>query len=230
MFLHEANALFDCPEDISASVNAGRIERIDALFLTHWHPDHCFGLRLLMESGYGVYRDVATKRFSLFVPQKVYPTLIKVYPALTHQLQTLHTADLRLLADRELVTLGATTIQPIGFAEAESDTFAYLIRNEAKHAVLYSPCDTLSFRTYREFRHLDLWITECGCFSDYPREIGMDEAMRRIEEIAPGRTIFTHIEEEELRMFGWDYMEAIIQRYPHLAFEFAHDMMELHVE
>ena len=28
-----------------------KAHKIDAVFITHWHPDHCFGLRILLEPG-----------------------------------------------------------------------------------------------------------------------------------------------------------------------------------
>lgn len=228
LFLEDVNTLFDCPEDISLSVNENNILKIDSLFITHWHPDHCFGLRLIMQYGFDFYKECAIKQFTLNIPESVYNVLIKVYPAITYQLNTLKTAKLNLLKDRDIVSLGKLTIQPIGFNGPDSDTFGYLISEDDKK-VLYSPCDTILFKNYSEFKNLDLWITECGCFSDFKHEISFINAIDRINEIKPDNTIFTHIEEEELKMAGWNYLQNIKEKYDRISFDFAYDKMEIEI-
>lgn len=228
LYLINTKSIFDCPEDINNSVNENKIEEIDAVFITHWHPDHCFGLRLLMQYGYDFYSEKANHQFLLFIPENVYKILVKVYPAIKFQLENLKTANLKLVADREVITLNELTIQPIGFNSKDADTFGYLF-TEGSKKVLYSPCDTISFINYKEFRKLDLWITECGCFSDYKGEISFEKAIDRINEINPTKTIFTHIEEEELNMAGWEYMEKLKDKYIDINFDFAVDNMTIEV-
>lgn len=226
LFVEAANAVFDCPEDIGSSINENGVEKIDALFITHWHPDHCFGLRLLMQHGYDFYKEQAMRHFSLYIPRPVYPILKKVYPAISFQLQELKTAELVLLEDRETVRIKGIAIQPIGYRGPESDTFGYLIRSDNK-TVLYTPCDTLGFDKYEEFTGLDLWITECGCFSDYDKEIGMPDAIARVEALKPSRTVFTHLEEEELQMAGWDHLQKLKKRHKDAGVDFAWDGMTI---
>jgi len=228
IYLADAKAIFDCPEDISNSVNENGIKEIDALFITHWHPDHCFGLRLLMQYGYDFYSERVNHQLSLFIPENVYKILVKVYPAIKFQLENLGTAKLTLVADREIITINEMTIQPIDFNGKDADTFGFLLSDGSKN-VLYSPCDTLGFITYHEFKKLDLWITECGCFSDYKGEISFEKTIQRINEINPAKTIFTHIEEEELNMAGWEYMETLKEKYCDTNFEFAYDTMIIDV-
>lgn len=228
IYLFNTKSIFDCPEDINASVNENAIEEIEAVFITHWHPDHCFGLRLLMQCGYNFYSEKVNHQFSLFIPENVYKILIEVYPAIKFQLESLKTAKLMLIADREVITLNESTIQPIGFTGKDADTFGYLISDGSRN-VLYSPCDTMGFNKYKEFRNLDLWITECGCFSDYKGEISFEKVIERINEINPAKTIFTHIEEEELNMAGWEYMEKLKDKYDEINFDFAFDNMEIEI-
>jgi phosphoribosyl 1,2-cyclic phosphate phosphodiesterase len=228
LFLEDVNALFDCPEDISLPVNENNILKIDSLLITHWNPDHCFGLRLIMQHGFEFYKERATKQFSLNIPEPVYNILLKVYPAINYQLNTLKTAKLNLLKDTDVIYLGKLTIQPIGFDGPDSDTFGYLITENNKN-VLYSPCDTILFKSYSGFTNLDLWLTECGCFSDFKHEISFENAIDRIEEIKPKKTIFTHIEEEELKMAGWDYLQILKDKYSGISFDFSYDKMEIEI-
>ena len=47
VYVHDARLLVDAPEDVVVSLNRQGIDRVDHLFITHWHPDHCAGLRVL---------------------------------------------------------------------------------------------------------------------------------------------------------------------------------------
>lgn len=46
-FLENINALFDTPEDILHQLNRERIQKVDYIFYTHWHPDHTMGMRVV---------------------------------------------------------------------------------------------------------------------------------------------------------------------------------------
>ncbi len=39
--------LFDTGEDIRWQLNREKIEKVEHVILTHWHPDHTHGLRIL---------------------------------------------------------------------------------------------------------------------------------------------------------------------------------------
>ena len=49
LYIKEAKTIIDAPEDITNSINRENIKRdeIKNIFITHWHPDHAFGLRSL---------------------------------------------------------------------------------------------------------------------------------------------------------------------------------------
>jgi phosphoribosyl 1,2-cyclic phosphate phosphodiesterase len=47
VFVHDANLLIDATEDVVPLLNRAGIDRVDHLFLTHWHPDHTAGFRVV---------------------------------------------------------------------------------------------------------------------------------------------------------------------------------------
>ncbi|MCK4483071.1 hypothetical protein KAU55_07560, partial [Candidatus Bathyarchaeota archaeon] len=47
MFILDVNLLFDTPEEISSQLNRNRINMINYVFYTHWHPDHTLGMRIV---------------------------------------------------------------------------------------------------------------------------------------------------------------------------------------
>jgi phosphoribosyl 1,2-cyclic phosphate phosphodiesterase len=63
LFVEDVFALVDCGEDIGDSLSRRNILRVDSLFITHWHPDHTFGLRPLLEAYYDM-RDNKPKKAS----------------------------------------------------------------------------------------------------------------------------------------------------------------------
>ena len=62
-YIHDIAGIVDCPEDIGDSINRRNIQKFENLFITHWHPDHCFWMRILLESMYDVYTLSAKKNY-----------------------------------------------------------------------------------------------------------------------------------------------------------------------
>ena len=49
MFLKDVNILFDTPENIAVQLNRENIKQINAIFYTHWEPDHTLSIRIVEE-------------------------------------------------------------------------------------------------------------------------------------------------------------------------------------
>lgn len=56
VFVHDANLLIDATEDVVPLLNRAGIERVDHLFLTHWHPDHTAGFRVVEQLSFDLAR------------------------------------------------------------------------------------------------------------------------------------------------------------------------------
>lgn len=56
IFVHDANLLVDATEVVTALLTRADIERVDHLFITHWHPDHTAGFRVVEQVNF----DIAT--------------------------------------------------------------------------------------------------------------------------------------------------------------------------
>lgn len=52
MFVYDDNLLFDTPEEIRFGLNREKIEKVDNIILTHWHPDHTQGIRIVEQLNY----------------------------------------------------------------------------------------------------------------------------------------------------------------------------------
>ena len=231
MFFNDINALFDCPEDIADSLNSRNIKKVDHLFLTHWHPDHTFGLRLISEAYFDFITGKCKKQIVLHLPKRVFNYLKKYYPSLLYHIDVLKTIKVKFIEHNTSVKINNAKITAIGFTGKKSHTFGYLIESNKKR-VFYSPCDTLEFDSIEnnsELKYLDLLITECGIFSykEYSGEISFLDLIKRINISKPKRTILTHIEELELKKHGWDMLEKLEKKHKNL--KFAYDGMDVNV-
>src|SRR5262245_21700680 len=47
LYVHEGNVLVDAPEDVLPLLVRAGAERVDHLLISHWHPDHTAGFRVV---------------------------------------------------------------------------------------------------------------------------------------------------------------------------------------
>jgi phosphoribosyl 1,2-cyclic phosphate phosphodiesterase len=222
LFIKEINTVIDCGEDIADSINRENLKKVDNLFITHWHPDHTFGLRAILEANYNFRKKKADRAINLYIPKKVYKQLQKMFPAIDYYINVQNTAKLHLIEDKDKLRFGKISISVVGYNGKNSDTYAYLLE-ESNKKVLYSPCDTISFKNYINHKYLDLLITECGLFSKLDSEISFEEIIKRIRMIKPKKVIFTHIEEIEVKIWKEKYFLEQKKKYKDINFDYARD-------
>jgi len=228
LFINDIKTVIDCGEDIGDSLNRRDIKQVDNLFITHWHPDHTFGLRHIIEANFNFRTNKPEHVINLYIPKKVYAMLLKKFPVIKYYHTVQKTAVLHLIEDGDKINLGTVTIGVVGYQGKESDTYAYLIEENGLK-VLYSSCDTISFTNYKNHSNLDLLINECGLFSTLTHEISFDSLMERIREIKPKKTILTHIEEVEVNIWGEKHLEKMKKDYSDINFDYAYDGLEIFV-
>lgn len=228
LFIDKINTVIDCGEDIADSLNRRNIKIVDNLFITHWHPDHTFGLRPILEANFDFRKSRPNRAIEVYIPKKVFKTLKQRFPSIEYLLNIQKTGNLHLIEDGEIIKLGDISIIPVGYKGKNSDVYAYLIKQGEKK-VLYAPCDTINFEKYKNFHNLDLLINECGLFSNISSEISFVDLMKRIKEIAPKRTVMTHIEEIEINIRGEKYLQTIKKKHSDINFDFASDGMKIKI-
>ncbi len=226
-YIPEIKTLIDCPEDIADSLNRHNVTKVNNLLITHWHPDHTFGLRLLLEANYDFVNNKAEKQINIYIGKKVYETLKQRYPALDYQVNVLKLAKINIIEDGDILEFGDAKIKVAGYTGKESEWYGYLFENNGKK-LLYTPCDTINFKEYSKYTELDYWVTETGIISDtVENEIYFPDMIKRIKEIQPKKTILTHIEELELKLHGEDALEKRKKEYQDININIAYDGMEI---
>ena len=228
LFINDISALFDCGEDIGDSLNRRNVKNVESLFITHWHPDHTYGLRPLLEAFVDFETDRPNKQVTVYIPTRVFKDLKQHYPSTSYFTDHLKVAIIRHINHFQSVKLGKIKITAIGYKGEKSHTFAYLLEENNKR-VLYAPCDTIDFQ--QKIYNLDLLINECGLFSyeKIKEEIPFPELMERIKTLKPKRTILTHIEEIEIKAWGWNYLEKMKNKYKDVNFDSAFDGRQIEI-
>ena len=100
LFVNEILTLIDCLEDIADSLNRGRINKVDNLFITHWHPDHTFGLRPVLETCFNFLENKPNKKISVCMPRRVAVDLKQHYPSVSYFADRLRVADINQVEQR----------------------------------------------------------------------------------------------------------------------------------
>jgi len=228
IFIKEIETLIDCGEDISDSLNRRNIYNVNNVFITHWHPDHTFGLRSICEANYDFRKQIARKVINIYIPLVVYRDLKKNYPIIEYYVKKQKTAKLILIKEGREIKINRIGIVPIRHNN-QDNTFSYLLKYNSKN-ILYSPCDTKNFINMSRIKeYLNILITENGVFEEHKTEITLPELIKRLEYLLPKRTIITHIEEIDLNLKGNDYLDKLKKRYKYLNIDFAFDGMEINV-
>ncbi|VVB75023.1 Ribonuclease Z [uncultured archaeon] len=228
LFIKDINGVIDCGEDIADSLNRRNIKKVENLFITHWHPDHTFGLRLVLESCFDFRTNKAVRRINVYLSKRVFKDLENKMNVLNYYANVIKVAKIHFIEHNQMVKIGKLKIIAIGYTGKNSNTFSFLFK-EGKKRVLYAPCDTIRFA--QKILNLDLLINECGLFSykTVKSEISFPSLMNRIKELNPKRTILTHIEELELQNWGINYLRKMKNKYADSNFDFAYDGMEIKV-
>lgn len=243
MFIKDINVLFDTPEEIDSQLNRARINNIDYIFYTHWHPDHTFGMRIV-EKMYKFWLD-------MFVRGRKPKNKVKVcaIEAVMEDLKSMgyrggsffkyyektgliETIDLK---DGEAFEITNFMIIPFEVQTTYNISTVFLIQEDDKR-VVYAPCDVKPFPENPKLENLDLLIIGSFHLEGPLREgivIPPNNPLRvelfsprEIQELSQKlnakQTVVTHIEEEWGKTY--DEYKQLEKEYD---LEFAYDGMRI---
>lgn len=243
MFIKDINVLFDTPEEIDSQLNRARINNIDYIFYTHWHPDHTFGMRIV-EKMYKFWLD-------MFVRGRKPKNKVKVcaIEAVMEDLKSMgyrggsffkyyektgliETIDLK---DGEAFEITNFMIIPFEVQTTYNISTVFLIQEDDKR-VAYAPCDVKPFPENPKLENLDLLIIGSFHLEGPLREgivIPPNNPLRvelfsprEIQELSQKlnakQTVVTHIEEEWGKTY--DEYKQLEKEYD---LEFAYDGMRI---
>jgi len=238
IFIDDYNILFDTPEEVSYQLNREKIKRVDAVFYTHWDPDHTLGMRVfeLLNMNWLV-RKAENNPINIYMPEGVYEDILQLsskFSPFFEYYAGLGLIKLFKIKFNEPVKVNGAKITPLKI-KRDSNVAVYVIEGDGKR-VCYAPCDTYRFPIDKKTKNLDLLIRFTGYFPDVLEDASkdsvindmsesFDEVLKEIELLGPKKTVFTHIEE----MWGktFDDYRKIERKNKNKKIKFAHDGMKI---
>lgn len=222
LFVHDSALLFDTPEEVRLQLTRERIKEVKHVILTHWHPDHTHGIRVLEQLNWN------------FATDQPFGEPIKVYISeWQHQKLREHSCgsfldfyvkrgmiELVYWEDRQpLVLENGITITP--YLVEYTKGFYYVIeQNNTK--VIYSPCEYHHVVPDQTVRNVNIFIVH-NLFWENPNisprkraptdEDTFEQMLGHADSFGVKDIILTHIEES----FGLNHDELnakMKQYYP----------------
>jgi phosphoribosyl 1,2-cyclic phosphate phosphodiesterase len=243
-FLHGANVLFDTPEEIGEELNRSGIDRVDACFYSHWHPDHVMGRRIFESLNWDARNWPPEHRVTdVYLPQQVAVDFGRMLGTGDHLAYMEQVGVIRVheLTDGEGVTIGGISITP--FRLAEDFVYAFLVE-EPGVRVLIAPDELHRWSPPASLSGLDLAILPMGVCehdpftgerrirADHPvlgAEMRFAETLEVVRALAPRQAVLSHIEEPD--ELGYDDLARLSEslQAEGLPIRFAFDTMHINV-
>jgi phosphoribosyl 1,2-cyclic phosphate phosphodiesterase len=243
-FIHGANILFDTPEESREQLNRSGIDRVDACFYSHWHPDHVMGRRVFESLNRDIrewpWRPRVTE---VYLPAQVAEDFRTRLAGAEHlaYLQQVGVVRVHVVPDGERVTIGDLAVTPFRLAEAY--VYAFLVE-EGDTRVLIAPDELHGWSPPDWLGDLDLAIVPMGMCVHDPftgdRRIAPDHPLLKeeasfaatldiVRALRAKRVVLSHI--EEMDGLGHDQLALLAERHraEGLPIAFAHDMMHIDV-
>lgn len=238
MYLPELRAMIDVSEFGPFNLNRWEITELDHLFLTHWHPDHTAGLRLLAMKPTEV-REGEThlegKRQSIptvVTTRDVYERTCEQVGTLRYYVEELELADIHFLdenpfqADQFRVEAVPYSLTADGPTEATG-----LVFRDGKETLALVADDARHFDETLLPNDLDAIVLECGHFVYGPDgerirsegedsdDLSHEEIRELVLRIDPDQAFLSHISHH----YGRSYDDFREQEREYERIKFAYD-------
>jgi phosphoribosyl 1,2-cyclic phosphate phosphodiesterase len=167
VFLTEASALFDTPEDVDKSLEREGIHEVRHLVYTHWHPDHTGGRRVLEQLNMDWLDRKKRRVTQVWLPAWVRDDFRKRLGLEDNFefFEKLGIARIREVGEGEPFQLNGITLR--SFKMAQPGLTAYISERESKRLVLALD-DAKDWKPGSEFSDPDLLVVETRWFEHDP--------------------------------------------------------------
>lgn len=180
--------LIDTSTDLRAQMLANDIERIDAVFWTHDHADHCHGIDDLRVLRYG--RSAAIPGFAsstcalrlrqrfgyVFAGQFGYPTIV--------ELKTLDVARMH----------GGVAFRSVEMPHGPTQTTGYRFECDGRSLVYATDYSEITDGMLRLFDGVDLLVTDCLRRDPHPTHANLDLALELGGKIGAKQIVLSHLD------------------------------------
>lgn len=180
--------LVDTSTDLRAQLLANEIDRIDAVFWTHDHADHCHGIDDLRALRFGRSHAIPgfasstcalrlRQRFGyVFAGQFGYPTIV--------ELKTLDNARMH----------GGIAFRGVEMPHGPTQTTGYRFECDGKSIVYATDFSEITDAMLRLFDGVDLLVTDCLRRDPHPTHAHLDMALELGRKTGAGQVVLSHLD------------------------------------
>jgi len=234
LFIDDAKLLFDTPEEIRQQLNREKISGVEHLILTHWHPDHTHGIRILEQINWN------------FEEGKPYKLPIKVYISSQQQewfkkyscgafldfYVKRGMIEIIPLEHKRDITIGDVTVRP--YLIEHTKGFAFVVTQGSKKAV-YIPCEYHHVIPDPEIKNADIFIAHNLFWENEeisPRktppadEDSFETMLKHADAFGTKKIVLTHIE-ESFQLDHDEMNEKMKKHYPDYQIQAGYDGMKI---
>ncbi|MFH0978023.1 MAG: MBL fold metallo-hydrolase [Candidatus Woesearchaeota archaeon] len=204
------------------------------VILTHWHPDHTLGLRILEQYNFDFVNKV-----SLHEPVMVYISRdqFDMFKKLScggflDFYEKKGIIKLVFIEPNKKITIGKISIEPILI---EFTKGFYFVISEGKKKVVYAPCEYHHLEVDVTTRNVDVFIAHNLFWEDRsisPRKVppsdedSFEQMLNHAKEMNARRIVITHI--EETFKLNHDELNAVLRKkFPGYNVEAGYDSMKI---
>jgi phosphoribosyl 1,2-cyclic phosphate phosphodiesterase len=184
------HVVVDTSLDFREQALAYRIPRVDAIFITHSHADHIFGLddvrryNTIQGGGVPVFGSPATigdlRRIFAYVSAT--PTPKGVFrPRL----------DFRSL--ESAVEIGGVRVEPLRVLHGESETYGYRLNAEGRSLGYVPDCHEMPEESLERLRGVNVMVLDALRHRPHPTHLTVADSAALLRRIAAGRSLMTHL-------------------------------------
>lgn len=250
IYLPGLAAMVDAPEQTFGNLAREGVRDLDYLLLTHWHPDHVAGVRVVQARDFVGFDPATEDRLSFYA--RTAPTVVTTRPVyertcaitgLDHYAEERAFADLHLLDEDGPLRAAGFEVRSVPYATSGEAVDATAFVVERGDATLLVAADDAKYLDEAALPDgPELAVFECGLFERGPdgdplwdeafleylvHEPRHDGILDRIDRLDPGLAVLTEIGHSFARSYE-DY-RALAERPEYDGVRFAYDGLEMEV-
>jgi phosphoribosyl 1,2-cyclic phosphate phosphodiesterase len=181
----------DAGPDLRAQLLAAGVDRLSGVFLTHFHSDHVMGLDDLR-----AVTDRMEHPLPVWAPRRDADALRTSFPHLSASARGRGATaflDLRPVADRETVTVGADSVRALEVPHGRGWSTGWVF---GRRLAYFTDLSEMPPDVRAEVRGVEVLVLDMLREEPHPTHLDLARSLEIVRDCTPGKTFFIHMSHE----------------------------------